>query len=178
MPITKEDKKQIVAEITEGIKATGEKADTASTVVFNYSGATVNELNALKAKLYENKANLKIAKNTLISRALSNYKVSLSEPLQGQNAVLFNDSADIVEPLKTLFEFIKESQKGTITLGVLNNKVLNPDQVEELSKLPSQQELIAKVVGGFASPIRGFAYTLNGVQSKFVYVLNAIKDSK
>ena len=50
--------------------------------------------------------------------------------------------------------------------------------VEAYSKLPTKKELIAQVVGGIAAPITGLVYSLNGVITKFLYALNAVKDQK
>lgn len=175
MSKNKEIKKQVIADVSKGFTGSNGKA---STIVFDYSGVTVNEFNDLRNILAENNSSLQVVKNTLIEISLTKSGVSLTEEIEGQNSVLLTDGADMIDPLKKIFEFIKKKEKGKIRLGVLDNVVLTPEKVEALSKLPSKEILIAQVLGLFNAPIRGFAYTLNGVQSKFVYVLDAVKKQK
>ncbi len=173
-----EKKKQIVNDLTVQLSQTGDTEGSATSVVFNYTNISANEINELRSKLFEYDAKLKIAKNTLIKRVLDNIGISLKDDLVGQNAILIPNNKDVISPLKELFTFIKKNEKGEITLGILNNELITKEKVEELSKLPSRDELLAQVVGGFASPIRGFTYVLGGIQSKFVRVLGEIKNQK
>lgn len=175
MSKNKDIKKLVVTDICEGIK--GQNGKT-STVVFDYTGVTVNEFNDLRSKLGESNATLQVVKNTLIKISLNQSGVEFNDQIEGQNSILINNGPDLIDPLKKIYEFIKLKEKGSIKLGVLDNTLLTSAQVEELSKLPSKEILIAQVLGLFNSPIRGFAYTLNGVQSKFVYVLEAVRKQK
>ena len=47
-----------------------------------------------------------------------------------------------------------------------------------LAALPPKPELIAKLVGSLASPLRGLVTVLSGNQSGLVRVLNAIREQK
>lgn len=170
-----EVKKQLVEDIAKDLKADKESV---STVVFEYTGIGVNEINELRAKLAEHGAKLTVVKNTLIKRILEKTGVEIEEDLQGQSALLIPSTEDIVTPIKEIFEYIKASEKGQVKLGVLEGALISQSQVEALAKLPSREVLIGQVVGGFVSPIRGFVYTLNGVQGNLVRVLSAIKDQK
>ena len=176
-----ENKKVLVAELSKSLKNTGSTEGSVSAAIFNYSALNVNEINDLRAKLFELGASLRVVKNTLIKRAFDEVKTPLEAELEGQNAVLLiesEDKKDLIAPLKVLFDFIKANEKGAIALGILNGAILTKDKVEQLSKLPSREVLLAQVVGGLASPIRSFEYTLNGVQSQFVRALQAVKESK
>ncbi len=53
-----------------------------------------------------------------------------------------------------------------------------PKQVEILAKLPPKLELIAKLVGTLANPLRGLVTVLSGNQSGLVRVLNAVREQK
>ncbi len=175
MSKNKEIKKEVIENVSKSITRPNGKA---STVVFDYSGITVNEFNDLRNKLIETDSELQVVKNTLIKLALIKSGVDMKDSVEGQNSVLLSNNEDLISPIKKIFEFIKAKEKGVIRFGVLDNTVLTAEKVEALSKLPSREVLIAQVLGLFNSPIRGFAYTLNGVQSKFVYVLEAIKKQK
>lgn len=167
-----EIKKQLVEDISSEIK-------DGTTVVFNYSRIGVNEINALRGELSKTDTKLKVVKNTLISRIIEKIGGKTAEnELQGQNAIVIPTGTDFIAPLKILFEFIKKNEKGAIVLGILNGQTLTGDKVEALSKLPSREVLLAQVLGGFTSPIRGFMYASKGVQGNFVRALNAIREKK
>ena len=48
----------------------------------------------------------------------------------------------------------------------------------EISKLPSKEELIGRLIGSMNSPVYKFVNTLNQSKSKIVYVLNSIANQK
>lgn len=163
-----ENKKQLVEDISSQIV-------NGTTVVFNYSQIGVNQINDLRGKLTEVGASMKVVKNTLISRVLEKIGAGQAD-LQGQNAIVIPTGEDVIAPIKVLFDFIKENEKGAVIMGVLDGEALEGDKVEALSKLPSKEVLIAQVLGGLTSPIRGFMYASSGVQGNFVRALNAIRE--
>lgn len=168
-----EIKKEVVDTLSQEIESKGD----VNAFVVNYASLTSEDMNALKAEMYKSQSKITVVKNTLIKRILVKLGVKFETELEGQNALLI-PGEDTIAPLKDLFGFIKKNDKGAVVLGVLNKNVIDSAQVEALSKLPTKVVLIAQVLGGFTSPIRGFVYTLNGVQGNFVRTLNAIKEKK
>ena len=80
---------------------------------------------------------------------------------------------------KSLFKSIKDQGLEINIMGaILNGDVLTSESVKELSKLPSKDELIAKVVGQIGSPINGFVFSLSSQLSSLISVLNNIAESK
>ena len=78
---------------------------------------------------------------------------------------------------KELFAFAKNAPvevKG----GLIGNDVFDTKQMEVYSKLPTKQELIAKLLGTMNAPIQNFVYILNAVPEKFVRTLKAVADDK
>lgn len=167
-----EKKKKLV----ENLK---EKIDTAKIILISdYRGISVKQITELRKNLRPTRTEYKVFKNTLIKRALSAAGFEgLDDKLEGPVALLFGYE-DPVEPLKILFDFIDEAEKGEIKAGIVEKQILQRDQIEKMSKLPSREELIAKMVGGFKSPIYGLVNVLQGNIRKLVYVLNAVKDKK
>ena len=51
-------------------------------------------------------------------------------------------------------------------------------ELKALAKLPSRDELLAKLLGTMQAPVQKFVQTLNEVPSKFVRTLAAVRDSK
>ena len=175
---TKAQKELVVSELTQ-------RYNDASLVLFtDYQGLTVEKISALRGKLYErygDKSKYQITKNTLVRIALRNAGFSEDEwkdRLIGTTAILTIVDDDPIEALKIVTDFAKANKLPDVRGGYLEGKYFNAEQAVELSKLPSKEQLIAMVVGGLAAPITGLVYTLNGVVTKFLHALNAIKEKK
>jgi large subunit ribosomal protein L10 len=159
-------------------------------ILVNFQGLNVAEINELRRRFRGAGVQFKVYKNTLLSIALESLGVEGYESyLVGPTGVAF--SSDAVAPAKVLVEFIKEFEKPQIKGAILGKRVLDAEAVPELTKLPSRDELIAKLVGGINAPIANLVYVLNGANpasglvnvlqgtiNKVVYVLKAIADQK
>ena len=80
-----------------------------------------------------------------------------------------SEQADSIENLKILTGILVSDGKTSI---------LDPSQVEALSKLPSREELIVKMLYLLQAPATQFVRTLNEVPVKFVRTIAAIRDRK
>ncbi|MBD3365721.1 50S ribosomal protein L10 [candidate division WWE3 bacterium] len=168
----------------EKVKNLTEKLGKAKSVIFaEYTGLDANNMNMLRKELRAEGAEINIARNTLMRLALADAETSkevaadMTEELSGQMMTLLSYE-DAVTPLKKLVEFAKEHETPKVKLGLFEGRVLSVAEVEELSNLPSREELLARVVGGLKSPLSGFANVLGGTQRNFVYALSAIADQK
>ena len=56
--------------------------------------------------------------------------------------------------------------------------MIDAAQVKDLAKMPSKEELIARVLGGFNAPLSGLVNVLNGNIRGLVVALNAIAEKK
>lgn len=167
-------KKDLVDSVVKQIQgANSEKA----AYVLEYSQMSATEINNVRRGLEEKGAKAQVVKNTLISRVFDGLGIKVEEKLQGQNLVIIPGN-DFISPLKDIFKFIKDTSKGSFKIGVLSGKVISDKEIESLSKLPSKEVLLGQLVGVMQAPSRNFAVVLNGVQSKFVRALDAIKDKK
>lgn len=165
MPKTR-DQKQV------DLKATEENLKKAVSVVFtNNSGLGVNSVNQLRSKLKEAGADMVVTKNSLLK------KVNSDIDLSGATAAIYGFN-DMVAPIKELYSFIKEYKLPVVKLGLLNGEIISAEKVEQLSKLPSLDELRAKLLGSMMAPISGFATVNREVYAGFARVLNSIKESK
>lgn len=167
-----DQKKDIVAGIKSDIE------NSASLVLTAYKGLTVEEISDLRAKLAEVGGRFRVLKNTLVSRAVSGTNLEpLQEHLFGTTAVMFAGD-DPVMPVKALAEFTKKHEKLEIKAGAIEGKPLSREQVIELSKLPTKEELLAKLLGSVNAPATNLVYALSGVVRKLVHAIEQIRQQK
>src|SRR5699024_11192595 len=121
-------KAQNVDEIKEKI----EKAQ--SVVLVDYRGLNVSELTELRKKYREAGVEYKVYKNTMMRFAFKDSGLEeLNEYLKGPSAVAFGYE-DPVSPAKISAEFAKDNEKLEIKAGIVDGKVINPEEINNLAK--------------------------------------------
>lgn len=144
-----------------------------SVAVVNYEGTTVNDQVKLRSELKTVGGEMLVTKNTLIDIAAG--KGKLTDSLTGMNALVLSYE-DAVSALKKLFAFHKETEKLDIKQGLYEDKVLSASEVEQLSQLPSKDELIAILISRLQGPAFGMVNVLKAGQRNLVQVLHAISE--
>lgn len=147
-----------------------------SIVLADYAGLPVHLQQDLRAKVIEAGGEMIVAKNTLLKIAAKelNYPIeALTDSFTGPTITLFAYE-DEIAPIKALAEFAKINELPTIKAGYLNKEPLTKEQVDNLAKLPTKIELIAKTVGTIKAPLTGFVNVLSGNLKNLIYVLQAI----
>lgn len=156
MPQTKAQKQKIV----EGLK--DKLARQKAMVFIDIKGVKVKELSALKKKLKEANACLQVAKKTLFGLACREQGLEIDpKGLSGQIGLVFS-FGDEVAPAKEVYSFSQTVPALQIVGGYIKGELLSKEEVLALAKLPTRQELLAKVVGSVASPLSGFINVLEG----------------
>ena len=147
------EKKIIVSEIVDKIKS------SESVILFQYQGLTVAEMSELRNKLNEINSNVKIYKNTLLKRALSEINVNMDEFLEGPNAVLFGET--LLEPIKVIAEFAKDHDKLNIRVGIISGDVASLETINEYASIPSREGLLTMLAGGMIQYVKDLSISLN-----------------
>lgn len=170
--MNRDQKTDIVSELNE----TFSKAKFA--VVADYRGLKVTQLEKLRKNLRENDAQIQVAKNTLLRLAVKGTPYEgLSDAFSGTTAVAVGFK-EPVGPSKVLTAFASEFNAFSIRTAVLDGTMLSADDVVALSKLPSREELLGKLLGTMSAVPTGFVRVLSAVPQKLLYALSAIKDQK
>lgn len=170
---TKQQKQTIVAEVTKKIK------DSKALVFANFKGVSVKNISSVRKELMQSGSGWQVLKKTLLNIALKDAGVSVDvRKFDGQIGIAF--SQDEVTAAKVLAQFAKANKDVPFTIegGSLGIKELTIDEVKALAKLPSQDELRAKLVGTLQAPISSFVRVLGGNLSGLVQVLKAIEEKK
>ena len=169
---TREQKDQKIAEIKESFA----KAQVA--IVSDPTGLSVEEITTLRRKLQKEGADYTVVKNTLAIKAISGTEYEcLGDLLKGASAIAFGFN-DQVAPAKVLADFTKEVEKAEVKGGAMDVKVLSVNEVKALAKLPSKEELYAKMLGCINSPASGIVGGINGVMSALVRAIDQVRQQK
>ena len=173
MPKTKAQKEQEVKELKEKL------GKTKSIVFANFDGLKVSEVDELRSQCREENIDYVVVKKTLLKLALDDSKIENVDPktIEGGITTVMGYE-DEVAPARILDKFAKDHEALKIVGGVLENKFMDAAAVNSLAKLPSKNELIAKVVGSIAAPLSGIVGVLQGNLRGLVGVLGAIKETK
>ncbi|MEI8294922.1 MAG: 50S ribosomal protein L10 [Alphaproteobacteria bacterium] len=138
-------KQELVTEMRE--KLLGAKV----VVVVQQKGLTVDEVTGLRRSMRAAGAEFKVLKNTLAQRAIEGTDLAGIESfLIGPTAIAF--SQDPVGASKVAVNFADKNNKLTIIGGYLDGRVLTSLDLKALAKLPSLDELRAKLLGLLMAP--------------------------
>lgn len=165
MPSAKvlEEKKQVVAELTEKLK------NAASGVIVDYKGINVEQDTKLRRSFREAGVEYSVIKNTLLRFAVKEAGLSeLENVLEGTTALAISND-DEVAPAKVFKDFLKENaglEIGGFKAGFSDGKVLSVAEVEELANIPSREVLITKLACGLNSIIASLALAIKAVSEK------------
>ena len=159
MAISKDKKQQLVDDLNEIL------SDAKMTVFAKYQGLSVSELQELRHLARENNVKIKVVKNRLVRVAMGEiavYKDTDTSALEGQLLYAISND-DEVAPAQVLAKFAKEHQalelKGAFSA---EGKSLNEQEVVELSKLPSKDQLIGQVVNMLTGTVNDVTNALSG----------------
>ena len=144
-------------ETLEEIKQKFAEAETV--ILTDDQGLDAGEINELRRRFRESNVEYKVYKNTLMTLAANELDIQgLDQYLEGPTAVAM--SQDVPAPVKVINDFIKEFQKLTIKVGLLGQRVIPAEVVDDLLKMPTKDELISNVLGQLQAPIASLLGTL------------------
>jgi large subunit ribosomal protein L10 len=165
-------KREIVSEVKKA-------ADSAVLgVVAEYSGLGVSELNELRKGAREEQIFLRVIRNTLAKRALSETSFAcLSDSLKGPVLIAFaQDEPKTVAAL--MRDFRKKNDRLVVTALALANQLFSGEALEQFAKLPSRKEALTILVSVIQAPVQKFVRTLVEPYAKLTRVVAAIANQK
>jgi large subunit ribosomal protein L10 len=166
------EKVSAVAELTERFQS------SAGAVLTEYRGLSVAQLGELRHTLGEN-ATFAVVKNTLTKIAASEAGVAgeLTELLSGPSAIAFVQG-DVVEAAKGLRDFSRVNPLLVIKGGVLDGKVMQPEEIAKLADLEPREVLLAKLAGAMKASMAGAAATFAALPSQMARLLAALEEKQ
>jgi large subunit ribosomal protein L10 len=170
--LDREQKDQVVAELRGKLQA------FKLAVLSDYSGMNVGKLTALRNALRKTETDFRVVKNTLLRIASHETDLQVvSDQLKGPLALALNDG-DVVEATKVLIDFAKKNAELEIKVGILNGKVLTPEQLAVLAELPSREILLARLLSVMLGVQTSLVNVLSAVPRGLVQVLDAYREKQ
>ena len=158
---------KVLKQKEELVKTLAERMKSAKVIILtDYRGINVEDVTKLRADLRNVNAEYKVIKNNIIKRALDmNGESGLDDLLVGPTAILMGDE-DYLEPSKVIYNFTKNNDFYKIKGGIIDGKVMTAEEIITLAKLPSKQELLAKLAGCLLANISKLAVALDQVKAQ------------
>jgi len=171
MAITKQKKEEVLQELVD-------KFGRSKSVVFaDYRGLDVASISELRKLLRDGDAEMKVAKKTLIALAAKDKVGELDKSVMEGPVVATFSYEDELSGIQILYKYSKKNDNLKLLGGIVDGKVVGPEIIQQYAKLPSREELLAKLIGSMNAPISNFVGIGNSLVAGIVRVLSAYKDT-
>ncbi len=172
MALNLAQKKEVVAELAQVA------GSALSLVAAQYDGLTVAQLTALRAKARKDGVYLRVAKNTLVARAVqgTDYEC-VTDALKGP--LLFAFSKDDPGAAGRLVkDFAKGNDKLVPKLVSVGGKLYGGAEVDKLASLPTREQALSMLLGCLVQPATKLVRTLAEPASSLARVIRAAGEAK
>ena len=172
MALNLEQKKVVVAELANVA------AKAHSLVAAEYAGLTVAQLTELRKKARQAKVFVKVAKNTLVRRAVegTDYAV-VKDALVGPMLYAFSEE-DPGAAGRLVKEFSKANEKLVPKVVAIGGQMFPGSHVEKLASLPTREQALSMLLGVIQAPITKLVRTLAEPAAQVARVVAAVRDQK
>lgn len=171
--MTKEEKTAILSDLTEIF------AKNPNFYVLDTSGLSVSKINAFRAACFKSKLKVRVAKNSLIKKALERQSLDYTDvfpALKQASTVLFINE-DASDPAKMLQAFRGKAEKPVLKGAFIESSVfLGDSSLKDLAALKSKTELIGEVIGLLQSPIQNVVSALQSGGNNIAGVLKTLSE--
>lgn len=172
--MTREEKTAAIAELRE------ELSNTPFFYLADSSTLTVDKINRFRRMCFEKGIKVKVAKNTLIQKALEGQPEekgfkNLFEVLHGPTTILISDNPKA--PAKLIEEFRKTEERPILKAAYVDSDVfIGDDQLKALSNLKTKDELVGEIIGLLQSPGRNLASLITATGGKIAGIVKALEE--
>lgn len=172
--MTREEKVSAIAELKE------ELGSSSFFYLADASTLSVAKVNTLRRLCYERGVRMKVAKNTLIQKALEDAPAdkgyqALYEVLNGPTTIMISDNPKA--PAQLIAEFRKTNERPLLKAAYIDTAVfIGDDQLDNLTKLKSRDEMIGEIIGLLQSPARRIASQITATGSKIAGIVKALEE--
>ncbi|MEW5827576.1 MAG: 50S ribosomal protein L10 [Chloroflexota bacterium] len=170
MAISKQRKNEVLEQYSEWLDK------SQAVILVEYTGATMKNLDAIRARIRESGGEFHVIKNTLARRAFA------TRGLEAPESFLVNSTAasfaftDPAATAKALSEATKGLEALKVKGGFMDKRLLDADQVKALSELPPLPVVRGQLLGVLLAPASKLVRTLSEPGRQVAAVLKAYAD--
>lgn len=148
-----------------------------SVLILDFKNLDAVSENKLRLDLRSKKIHVRALKNSL-ARKIFNEKglEGLGQFLDGPSVMVWG-GAGVAELAKEVSGHVKKLKKPEIKGGAIDGVVIGPAQVEDITKLPSREQLIGRVVSLALAPVQRVISLANAPASGLLGQLKTIADA-
>lgn len=154
-------------------------AKVSTVILTTFQGITVEQDTKLRRAVQSAGGRYRVVKNTLAERAGAGTAAEpLLKGLSGTNSIAYTWS-DPVALAKALTKIAKDVPAFKFRAGIVEGRVLSIEQIQQLSQLPSKEELIGKIMFLLQAPAQRIASALAALPRNLAVTVNeAVKANK
>ena len=154
MALNLEQKKAVVAEVSQVASS------ALAAVAAEYRGLTVSEMTELRVKARQDGVFVKVAKNTLVRRAVAGTEFEcIADALTGPLLCAFS-MEDPGAAARLVKDYAKDHDKLIARLVAVGGQLFDASELDRLSKLPTRDQALAMLMGVMKAPIEKFVRTM------------------
>ena len=173
--MTREDKAQVIAELTEKLQ------QTAHFYITDTGSFSVAETNNFRAACYGKGVEYKVVKNTLIKKALENLDTdysSMKDVLKGFSGIMFiNEDAKVPAQLIKDFQKTDPLKRPAFKAASIDSDIfIGSENLDLLTKIKSKEELIGEVINLLQSPAKTVIGALQSGGNKLAGIVKTLSE--
>jgi large subunit ribosomal protein L10 len=170
--MNREEKQEVVLALQEKMQEYG------NFYITDTSSLSVEKVNSIRRKCFEAGIEMKVAKNTLIKKAIEALEGDSSDifpVLKGQSALLFSKVGN--GPAKLIKTLRKTSDKPVLKAAYVDTAIFVGDnQLDALVSLKSREELIGEIIGLLQSPAKNVVSALQSGGGKIAGIVKTLQE--
>ena len=162
----------------KGVDALDEIFKCNGVYLFDYRGLKVSEFEALRRKIRNLNANVRVIKNRLAIKYFEKQKLDVGRELFNGPVAIAYSNEKFVETAKVLIDFEKEGKKIKVRSGFIERRLVNEKQIGEVARLPGKEQLMAQLLLSMTMPLRKFGSALSAPLTSMLILLKNLKEKK
>jgi len=162
----------------KGVDALDEIFKCNGVYLFDYRGLKVSEFEALRRKIRNLNANVRVIKNRLAIKYFEKQKLDVGRELFNGPVAIAYSNEKFVETAKVLIDFEKEGKKIKVRSGFIERRLVNEKQIGEVARLPGKEQLMAQLLLSMTMPLRKFGSALSAPLTTMLVLLKNLKEKK
>jgi len=174
--MTREEKNQIIDELVDTLSRFG------SFYITDIETLNSEKTSKLRRLCFNKNVQLKVAKNSLIKKALAKIEGDFSEmlpTLKGSSAIMICETTST--PAKLMKDFRRDSGKDATKPALKSAYIdggifVGDNMLDTLASLKSREELIGDIIGLLQSPAKSVISGLKGQGGKIAGILKTLEE--